>query len=374
MKTGRTLTELAQEIERQATTKRDYLASTAGVEMVVKEEWNATSEPDLQVLTSVVKLQLEGNGSLEVANLAHEQIGEFTNIPRAYYKRMLEDEPDLLAKNVNTWLQAKPATRMIRTLDGRARAFVSNGYRPLDYLQLAEAVLPVLGALDLEVMSCELTERRIYIKAVDKSILVDCPSGRRMGDGSHVFFDTCSPAIVISNSEVGCGALAVETGVWTKVCTNLMIATQRSMRKYHLGSRMDLGEEVTALLSDETRQKTDAALWAQVRDVVRGAFDKARFEAFVAEMGATAEQKILGDPVKVVEVAAKKLGITEVERPSVLRHLIEGGDLSRYGLFNAVTRAAEDVTDYDRATEFERMGGRVIELPKVEWDTLAIAA
>jgi len=34
----------------------------------------------------------------------------------------------------------------------------------------------------------------------------------------------------------------------------------------------------------------------------------------------------------------------------LLRHLIEGGDLSQYGLINAVTRTAEDAKFYDRAS------------------------
>ena len=52
----------------------------------------------------------------------------------------------------------------------------------------------------------------------------------------------------------------------------------------------------------------------------------------------------------------------------MLRHLIEGGDLTRYGLFNAITRAAADLDSYDRATEFERFGGQVVELPKRDWE------
>jgi len=35
---------------------------------------------------------------------------------------------------------------------------------------------------------------------------------------------------------------------------------------------------------------------------------------------------------------------------SVLRDLIEGGNLSQYGLINALTRTAEDAKSYDRAT------------------------
>jgi hypothetical protein len=63
--------------------------------------------------------------------------------------------------------------------------------------------------------------------------------------------------------------------------------------------------------------------------------------------------------------------VTEGETSSVLRHLIRGGDLSAWGLANAVTRTAEDVADYDRATELEAAGGRVIELSPSDWRVLA---
>jgi hypothetical protein len=86
-----------------------------------------------------------------------------------------------------------------------------------------------------------------------------------------------------------------------------------------------------------------------------------------------AADRIEGDPVQVVEVAAKQLGIFDSERGSVLKHLVNCGDLSRYGLFNAVTRAAEDVDSYDRATEFEKMGGNIIELPRGDWQRIANA-
>ena len=92
------------------------------------------------------------------------------------------------------------------------------------------------------------------------------------------------------------------------------------------------------------------------------------------KLAETSEQKIEGDPVKVIEVTAKKFGLNEGEKQSVLRHLIEGADLTRYGLFNAVTRAAEDLEDYDRATEFEALGGKIIELPKQDWKTISAAA
>ena len=361
MKTGKTLTELASEIERQQNTKKDLIASTKNVAM--------NEVADIEI----------GNGGTHTFNvnaLAHDQIGTHTGIPSKYYDKMLAEEPQLLATNVNKWFAKYPAPRLIRTLDGRVRAFLSDSYRPLENADLAEAVLPILLDMKLDIMSCEITERRLYIKAVDERLKLDVPSGRKMGDGSHCFFDTCSPAIIISNSEVGFGQLSVDSGVFTKVCTNMAMIADGGMKRRHVGSRNALtdGEQVRHLLSDATKRATDKAIWMQVRDVVRGAFDEAKFKATTDKMAGLAQDKIEGDVVKVVEFGSKQFGFTETEGKSVLKHLIEGGDLTRYGLFNAVTRTAQDLDSYDRATEFEAMGGKIIELPKNDWQRMAKAA
>lgn len=41
---------------------------------------------------------------------------------------------------------------------------------------------------------------------------------------------------------------------------------------------------------------------------------------------------------------------------------------------NAVTRLAHDAPSYDRAVEFETLGGRVLNLPANEWRELVLAA
>ena len=71
---------------------------------------------------------------------------------------------------------------------------------------------------------------------------------------------------------------------------------------------------------------------------------------------------------------SNRLSLTQDEQSSVLRRLIEGGDLSQYGLINAVTRTAEDAKSYDRATELEMAGATVLDLKPTEWRDLALAA
>ena len=359
MKTGRSITDLAREIERRANEKKDFLAPVPKMEM----------SPEAKIVLPAA--------AFEANSIAHAQLGEYVNIPKPYYDRMLVTAPALLAENVNTWLKREDVAkdkRMVRTLDGRVRAILSDRYRPLENEDLAEAILPVLFDMDLEIMSSEITERRLYLKAVDKRMFRDVPTGRKMGDGSHVFFDTVAPAIVISNSEVGYGRLSIETGVYTKVCTNLaMIGT--GFKKQHVGAKAELlGEDVQHLLTNETKRLTDAAVWSQVRDVVRGAFDEDKFKAVTQKLAGATEDRIEGDVVEVVNRFGKRNALGEGTTGSILKHLIEGADLTRYGLHAAITRATQDVADYDAATDLERLGGNVIELPKNDWQVLLKAA
>lgn len=370
MKTGKSLVELATEVQRQAEAKRDFVASTLDMRLVQTAHGNGG-----------VKLELGGKSGelLEIGKTAHDQIGEQAGIPRNYYQRMLAEKPDLLANNVNTWFTAHPEPRMLRTLDGRARALLSDKYRPLDNFELLEAALPAMQSANLEIVSCEVTERKLYVKAVDRAINRHIPNGYRMGDGSHQFFKVPSgeviPAVSFSNSEIGHGALSVVGGYLDSGCTNLMWQfKERGLRKTHLGARIEVGDELYKVLTAETRIATDKAVWLQFRDAVKGAISVEGFDALVATLTAAASEQITGDPSKVVEVTAKQFGLNETQRISVLQHLIRGGELSKFGLANAITSVANDTHDYDDATDLERLGGQIIELPRHEWQKMAEAA
>lgn len=368
MKTGKTLSELVAEIERQHLTKKDYVAALDAVKMVAP----ATE-------TEAPKLAVDGVGDFGIRDIAHSQIAQHVQIDKRYYDRMRSQAPDLLATNVNHWFAKNPAPQMFRMLDGHARAMLSPSFRPLDNFEFAGAILPILAQRKLQVMSCEITERRLYIKVVDEKLFRDVPVGHKMGDGSHKIFDTCAPAAIMSNSEVGFGRLVVETGVYTSACTNLALFAKGGMKRTHVGAKHRLIEgmdvqDLEAIMSNATKQKTMEALWMQVRDVLTSAFDETVITKRLEAIAATAENKITGKIEKVMEVVAKTFDFNEGEKDSIFKHLIEGGSLTQYGLHAAITRSAQDVESYDRATDLEYIGGKVIELPRTDWERLAEAA
>lgn len=92
MKAGLTITEMAQEIERQAGAKEDFLVNPRALEM------DATGgKPMLRVLEGGV----DQTEPLAIQETAHRQMGTHLGIPWRYYEKMLQEEPGLLAHNVN---------------------------------------------------------------------------------------------------------------------------------------------------------------------------------------------------------------------------------------------------------------------------------
>lgn len=362
MKTGKTLQELAIELDRQMKSKKDFIAPASQMKAVATIERGAP----------IFGINLVGAGFFPTTTIANTQLATFTGIPAPYFKRMEQEAPGLLAINVNRWLEdeaTKGTRRMARTLDGSLRALLSDKFRPMDNFDLAQAILPVFQRLNLMVLSCDVTERRMYIKAVDEALKDQVPSGARLGEG-HVRMDAVAAGMVVSNSEVGQGSLSIEAGVYTFHCTNLA-SFGSHIRKFHVGSRADMSEEVREMLTDETKRKTDEALWGQVRDVVASAFTPERFAKNVERLTKAAQDVITNPINEVVEAAREHFTWTETERDGILEHLMRGGDFTRYGLHAAVTRASADLDSYDRASELERQGGQIIELSATDWQRIA---
>jgi hypothetical protein len=384
MKQGRTLQELAIELDRQNKVKRDFIADTRQLKAVPITEAvkDAMPEPQqAQVVESVpMAMQVDGQGVFPMTETALQQVGGKLDIPAKYVRRLANDHPDLLAHNFNQLFEREPKKHMVRTLDGRHRAFLSDRYRCMDNFDLSQVVLSsFLSHQGIEITSCEVTERRLYIKAVRADLQAELPppAGHHMGDGTHTFFvQKIQAGICVMNSEIGYGALQVQPATFTQACTNYATFQDTSFRKMHLGKKLGGGEMDGAweLFSDDTRAATDRALWQQITDIVNGAIDGTIFDKIVSDLKTAQLDQMEKPAPDVVEVVGKKLGIGTDEGGGILNELIRGGDLSRYGLHNAITRYSQQVDDYDRATELERAGGQVIEMRPSEWQAMAKVA
>jgi hypothetical protein len=361
MKSGRTLQEMAAEIERQNSVKKDFLADTPCLKLShglaqASGESEAKTEITLD-MTSVVNGHTYVN-RLNLNEIAHRQLGEHTKIPAKVYDRFRNDHPDLLTHTINTLLEREPAKRMVRTLDGTARAFLSERYRCIDNFEIASAVLPILSEmqLDFDNSSFQLTDSKMYIKVVNPRLEGEVAKG-----------DVVQAGIMITNSEVGHGSVNVQPLIFRLVCLNGMI-TNIGERKYHVGRGNESGENFE-LYRSATLEASDKAFMMKVQDLVRTAVDETKFNTILEKMREATEVKITGrDIPKVVELASREYRLNQDENDGILRHLIEGGDLSMFGLSSAVTRASQDVESYDRATDLEALGWSVLNMPRKTWN------
>ena len=364
MKAGRPIETLANQILEESKAKKDYVAPTTALTMTTVQREGA-KVPDVALQFNVAGQSRQYTPT----NLCLGQIADRVGIPAKYAERMRTEAPELLAHNVNHWFQANPEKRMLRTLSNGtsiARAFLSNSYRPLDNFDLFAAVMPKLQEAGCIIRSAEITETRFYIQASTPRIQRPVNQTITLAGGSQQVVRIVEAGVIIGNSEVGCGAIYVDPMIYDQWCTNGMVM-QRTLRRHHVGRRNEgnvFGDEATSeLYSDETRKLDDKAFWAKAVDVVTASMSVTRFNEHIDKLVATQSQKLIGKPAEVVEVVADRFQLNDTEKENVLLQFMQGGDQSRFGLIQAVTRAAQDVESYDRAVELERMGGQIIELP-----------
>ena len=314
MKSGVSLQQMLTEVKRQSESKEDYLIAPNRLRMESygKEMFLHLSDDSGTELIE----------PMTITGIAHRQIGTHLRIPAAYYDRMREERPDLLAYNANTWFKQENSQRMLRTLDGSARAYLSNRYRRIDNIDIAGVTLPILGGLpDIRFESCQITESRMYIKAVNPRLQAEVSPG-----------DIVQAGVIISNSEVGLGSVSIQPLIYRLVCSNGMVVNEAAARRNHVGRVTD-SEENFSVYSQATLDAEDKAFVMKIQDTVRAAVEEARFSQIVGKMQeAKAAQMDTHDVPAVVKLASKEFHITDSESTGVLQRLIESNDLTLYGL------------------------------------------
>jgi hypothetical protein len=346
MKQGKTMSQLAQELERQRQIRKDYIASTSALHVQTDSGGRTTIH--------IAFNDTEGE-EFTLSELAHQQIAARLQIPYRYYQKMREEIPSLLDANIKRWFWDKPEKRMLRILDGNVRAFLSDRYRRLDNPELAEAVFPIIAEMKgAEVISSEITETHMYIKVINKRLKAEIDLD-----------DVVQAGLVISNSEVGLGSLKVEPLIYRLACKNGLIVKDYAQKRYHVGKQIEGEDSAYELYSDATLQADDTAFFMKVQDTVKTAVDESRFALAVDKFRATKKEQLGDDPIKIVELLADRYVLNQAERGSILRHYIMAGENTSFGLINAVTRASQDIPEYNRATELERLGGEILSQVKV---------
>lgn len=259
MKAGLSIEELAAEIMRQNEIKEDYVVDSPYLQM---DEWS--SDLFLRVVDDHMADRLE---PLEISENAHRQISARLGIPIKYYNRMLAEGPALLTQNVNFWFCKNPEQRMLRVMEGKIRAFLSNRYLRLDNHEVTCAVIPEIGTIpDVRFVSNQITENHLYIKAVNPNLQRELSPGR-----------TIQAGLVICNSETGLGTFTVSPLIYCPENRCGMIADSGTVKRMHSGP-VYRAEENFLLRPEEFLTSEDNALLEKIRTAVQNTLNETVFD------------------------------------------------------------------------------------------------
>ena len=369
--------ELVGEVERLHTLKRDITHPTKDVILYS----DSTYPSGLDVAMTEDGADGETcNFYGKLSERALKQMCETYDVPFSYVKTMRNrNEDDLVAKNLNTWLQKPDLLRSNRRLfrcyrqEGENPAVVrsihSDRYKIFDNIDLLEALRPTLKEVsdDLggwQVKSSGLTDQKFYLKIVFPKFEADI---------DPAVGDIVQSGLVISNSEVGQGAISVTRLLFRLACLNGMVLPDGKARSTHLGKSQVAGE---SNYQDDTRKIMNQALVLQLRDHIKSAADGRKFYDSVAQMRMLSDSIPAAEPEKALENLSDKFSLSEEETKHARRSLLGNGNFNAWGMVNSITNIANKTGDYDRASEIEVIGGKVAHHLSNEknWRELAMAA
>ena len=344
------IVELARELERQDGVKNDFTPLTNQIEMSMDGH----------------NISLKRVGTYGMTPLFEDQLADKLSIPRKYYD-FTKNVPGLTADNVNKLLNHTVERKMVRTLEGNARAFLSDRFKPIDHLFVMNPFLNTLNDYGkksggvFSVKSTSLSPSRMYIQIVFPNITGEIISA---GRGKEMV----NAGITLVNSEVGLGAFDVRTFIWWEWCSNGAIA-ESLIRKYHTGRKIGDDEEDYGIYSDETIKKEMDAFQSRLKDIFHHALTEQAFADVVRKIQRTTEDTV-EKPQTLIENVTKRYLLTEDQGERILSNMVQEGNMNRYGLVNGITRLAQEVEQTDQAYDLERLGNDIITLKPSDWEVL----
>lgn len=390
---------IAQEVIRQKAAKRDFvypvskLGYTDEGLLILKAtekafavggrcylDW-AEAEAALDGLRAAgdqaAKIEVQaGCGEIPLTKTAFSQLCSRMEVPAAFAKGLAtKGHKDLQGHLFRELLARDKRKFLVRTLDGSARAVLSDRFKLLDNGDLFFAAAETFQEAKAQLWNARLWEDGFELFGVAEHISGEVRTDRPFNPGDGWLSrwygkegDVQNAAVKISNSETGQGGLNVKLSILRRVCQNFCVYAD-GVASRHFGKSLEAGDDL--LVSDETREKEGAWVWSKVRDAIRTAFNAEKFAAFIAGLN-EATQQVVEKPQAAVDNIVAEYQITEDRKAAILESLLSSGDKSRYGVIQAVTWAAHEASP-EEASKLEVVGGALASMSAANFDSLVAA-
>lgn len=278
-----------------------------------------------------------------------------------WYRWMLQNDPEMFCFTVNKLFDRTHARRMFRVLlgdqrfaDGHTRAYLSDKYRRMDFIEFVDHVIfPELESDPSGWMPtrCATTDLRSHIELMMPNLKADIKVG-----------ETVAMTLKFQGSDVGAGAVDISAGITNLRCTNLLIS-DTVLRKIHVGAKQD--DFLEELLTDETKALDDQVVFRKLRDAMRSLKSRDHFDRFVTAVR-EADRKEVADPVGACELLTENVGLTGAEHEALKTNLLTDGNPTPWGLINGLTAVAREA-EFERKTELERAAGKLLFQRPDDW-------
>lgn len=267
-------------------------------------------------------------------------------IPTKYFRRLPTDMRETVAAfDLRRFARSKDALVRVHKIGGvpKVRAFLSDGYAPVDNAQIVTAVQAVLERVEHKIRAADINPSGMWAKVTVPGLAIEDPTKQ----GSPLFI-----GLLIGNSEIGARSVSVEPFIHRKTCTNdMVVLSSWAFRHKHVGFQARL-------------------LASQIQSHTVKMFEGAH--AMLEEMAGTVND-FMGHPTRTLAKLAETLKFSEGQAKDVVTAFHEDPHLSRWGAVNAITRAAQKY-DADTRIDFERAAGKVIQMARHQWTDRYVTA
>ena len=355
--------ELRDKVIENESLKRDFIDDIRSIHMSSGEDGNY--------------IHLSKYDRMSVDRHALGQMGSWAKIPYNYIRTMDDNRRyDLLAENFNSWFKNpvndSRTRKMFRGLASKnrttgdekinIRSFHSDRYSVFDHEDLLSVAMPAIDELeeDFILKSSSITNSKMYMK-----LLFPETEGKVVGD-------TVQLGLSITNSEIGLGSISVQPLIYVLRCTNGMVLPASGIKKRHIGSVLE--NDGLIEYKEDTRKMAKEFHSKKTRDSIKSVVDGLFNGEILRSLNESADSKPVNHPQKAIEKITELFSLDKKESEGTTLAFWKERNLSKWGMANAVTEIANTHSSYDRASELESIGGKIINMHESEWSRIALAA
>jgi hypothetical protein len=348
-------------------------------------------------------------------------------VPAKWLGYCRESRPDLYDATVNGMLHGGtgadgtaypgyPKKLLVRTFRGDpgelgyARAVLSDGYNPIDHLDIVATALQTISEMadrqiraalrdatglpfddadpltdqdramfaglypdggapgvagGYKVSTINLTEDSMHLRVTVPGISGHAPvmtegyqspfrrggATRWDGTGGEAAKrgDVVTAFVDFTNNEVGKGSYLLTPGYEILACTNGMTVPKWAIRTQHLGGRLEEGE---IDWGKDTQRSALRTVMLKTRDAMRKFLDPGFLAQVIAETEKNAALPV-SDPAETIKVVAATCQFTDDQAADILRMFTLGSQLTVGGVGNALTAASQVQQSPETAMEMD---------------------